>query len=175
MTDGERGEATYRSYAARQERLRGPRVEPEPLTITLRMSERVARALYAALSRCYWAGEEVRNVARQLRSVLVVALVLVLGCVDTSTPHSWGDTAREVSETWCQRAKECAFFGTELDKDECVLHSRFHLCSLDGTCDVPVSDEGLDQCLADLALDECAHILYGLWPESCVQPLGEQP
>ena len=99
---------------------------------------------------------------------LPLLALLLASCGDDA--YTWGDAASAVSEAYCSRLEACNF-----DFPGCVKDTYFHLCDLPGICGVSVGDDVevlVASCEADVAVQSCDLLYWGIIPSSCYEVLG---
>lgn len=105
------------------------------------------------------------------------AFICLIACGHTEEKTTWGETAREFSQIYCDMWVACGWNGDEAAQEFCVDQSTFYACETDDTCDVEVDVElattALDECRAatqiDEPLDQKCYLLvyYNILPTEC--------
>jgi hypothetical protein len=118
-----------------------------------------------------------------------LCLALGLAACGSDSKFTWGDASFQLSTDFCEALATCGYFGDNEDSPDklaqCIGHTNYHLCELDGTCDeeLPEGSQDLsDACTvameAFVTEEESACYYLGYWgfiPEECVAVLELDP
>ncbi len=118
-----------------------------------------------------WAGPKERE---RMKNLLMIA-VLSIACGGPE-PDTWGNASEDIVVAYCDALGAC-YEWDEGAVTTCIKHTAFHLCEIDDTCDVEISEErrtDVDACVLDMPDQNCFLLAWGALPVSCDPALEQE-
>lgn len=120
-----------------------------------------------------------------MRNLIIASFVLLTACGGEEI-YTWGNATMSLSTGFCNALSGCGYYSDDEQREQCIQHSNFHMCEIEGTCNEEIDasvETQVDLCVDDLAVvgtgEDTASCFYlgffGVVPESCYPVFDADP